>query len=144
MSEILNQVQIFMKKGKSKDVQALVQQALDEGIEASVILDEGLLAAMNEIGIRFKAGEAFVPEVLVAARAMNKGLEILKPHLAEGGIEEKGVAILGTVKGDLHDIGKNLVKIMVEGKGINVIDLGVDVSEEKFVEAVNEIGRAHV
>lgn len=138
MSEILNQVQIFMKKGKSKDVQALVQQALDEGIEASVILDEGLLAAMNEIGIRFKAGEAFVPEVLVAARAMNKGLEILKPHLAEGGIEEKGVAILGTVKGDLHDIGKNLVKIMVEGKGINVIDLGVDVSEEKFVEAVNE------
>lgn len=111
---------------------------MTEGVSGSQILDEGLLEAMNEIGIRFKAGEAFVPEVLVAARAMNKGIEVLKPHLTESDMEEKGTAIIGTVKGDLHDIGKNLVKIMVEGKGIKVIDLGIDVSEDQFIEAVAE------
>ncbi len=138
MSDVMLQIKEMMKKGKAKDVQTLVQQALDEGFNAPQILDEALLDAMNEIGVRFKAGEAFVPEVLVAARAMNKGIEVLKPHLAEGDVEDKGVAILGTVKGDLHDIGKNLVRIMIEGKGIKVIDLGIDVSEEAFVNAVNE------
>lgn len=138
MSDVMLQIKEMMKKGKAKDVQTLVQQALDEGFNAPQILDEALLDAMNEIGVRFKAGEAFVPEVLVAARAMNKGIEVLKPHLAEGDVEDKGVATLGTVKGDLHDIGKNLVRIMIEGKGIKVIDLGIDVSEEAFVNAVNE------
>ncbi len=138
MSDVMLQIKEMMKKGKAKDVQTLVQQALDEGFNAPQILDEALLDAMNEIGVRFKSGEAFVPEVLVAARAMNKGIEVLKPHLAEGDVEDKGVAILGTVKGDLHDIGKNLVRIMIEGKGIKVIDLGIDVSEEAFVNAVNE------
>ncbi len=138
MTDIKVEIKEMMKKGKAKVVQTLVQQALDEGIKASEILDEALLDAMNEIGVRFKAGEAFVPEVLVAARAMNKGIEVLKPYLAAGDVEDKGVAILGTVKGDLHDIGKNLVKIMFEGKGIKVIDLGVDVSKEDFLNAVDE------
>ncbi len=136
---ITNEISEFLQKGKAKDVQALVQKALDEGIAPKTILDEGLLAGMGIIGDKFKNNEIFVPEVLVAARAMNRGVDILKPHLAEAGVQSIGKVCIGTVKGDLHDIGKNLVKMMMEGKGIEVIDLGTDVTPEKYVEAaINE------
>ncbi|MDR1133775.1 MAG: corrinoid protein, partial [Synergistaceae bacterium] len=116
----------------------LVGKAIDEGLPPQRILDEGLLAGMGIIGTKFKANEIFVPEVLVAARAMNKGAEVLKPRLAAEGIKAKGKAVIGTVKGDLHDIGKNLVKMMMEGRGIEMIDLGVDVPASRFVEAAKE------
>ncbi len=116
-----------------------VKGFLQQGMPAQDILDNGLLAAMSIIGEKFKNGEVYIPEVLVAARAMNAGVEILKPALAVSGNKAKGKAVLGTVKGDLHDIGKNIVKIMFEGRGIEVIDLGVDVTPEDFVDtAVNE------
>ena len=124
-----------LEKGKKKLVVQYVQQALDEGIPAAEILTEGLLPGMDRVGVKFRANEIFVPEVLVAARAMNAGAALLKPLLAEEGAESKGKMVLGTVKGDLHDIGKNLVKMMVEGKGVEVIDLGVDVTPEAFVQA---------
>lgn len=136
--EILNEISTMMQKGKYKDVKVLVQTALDEGVEAKQILDNALLAAMGIVGEKFKNNQVFVPEVLIAARAMNAGIEVLKPKLAEGNNVSKGKIILGTVKGDLHDIGKNLVKIMMEGRGIEVIDLGVDVPSEKFIEAAKE------
>ena len=123
-----------MQKGRAKLIKTLVPQALEEGIPAQDILQDGLLAGMDVVGRRFKANEIFVPEVLVAARAMNVGAELLKPYLSEAGVEPKGKVILGTVKGDLHDIGKNLVRMMLEGKGLTVIDLGVDVPPEKFVD----------
>jgi len=126
--------------GKAKVVQELVQAALDEGVSPQVILEEGLLHGMSIIGDKFKNNEVFVPEVLVAARAMNKGTELLKPHLAQAGVKARGVAVVGTVQGDLHDIGKNLVKLMLEGKGIEVIDLGVDVPADRFVDAAIEHG----
>ena len=112
-----------------------MQQALDEGCDPAKILNEGLLSGMDVIGQKFRNNEVFVPEVLVAARAMNKGSEILKPHLAASGVTNIGKACLGTVQGDLHDIGKNLVKMMLEGKGIEVVDLGTDVPAETFVKA---------
>ena len=127
-----------LQKGKKKLVVQYVQQALEEGFAPQQILNEGLLPGMDVVGQKFKNNEVFVPEVLVAARAMNAGAEILKPLLAEAGVGTPGKMVLGTVKGDLHDIGKNLVKMMVEGKGIEVIDLGVDVSAEAFVEAAKE------
>ena len=114
----------LLQKGKSKKVKELVQQAIDEGIDAKVILDEGLLAGMNAVGDQFQAGEIFVPEVLVAARAMNVGTELLKPLLQAGDNEVQGKVCIGSIKGDLHDIGKNLVRMMMEGKGLEVIDLG--------------------
>ncbi|MGI6090638.1 MAG: corrinoid protein [Saccharofermentanales bacterium] len=123
-----------LQQGRAKDVTTLVQQAIDEGISADEILNEGLLSGMNIIGEKFKNNEVFVPEVLVAARAMNKGIELLKPLLSETGIETAGKVVIGTVKGDLHDIGKNLVKMMMESKGLEVIDLGIDVPPEKFIE----------
>ena len=132
---ILEEISSFLQQGRSPKVKELVQQALDEGIGAQEILEKGLLDGMNVVGEKFKNNEVFVPEVLVAARAMNAGVAILKPYLVEAGVESKGTAVIGTVRGDLHDIGKNLVKMMLEGKGINVIDLGVDVSAEKFVQA---------
>ena len=136
---ILNDISENLQMGKAKAVKELVQQAVDEGISAKDILQDGLLAGMDVIGVKFKNNEVFVPEVLVAARAMNMGVAILKPLLAESGVEASGKVCLGTVKGDLHDIGKNLVKMMMEGKGLQVIDLGTDVPPEKFVEtAVNE------
>jgi Predicted cobalamin binding protein len=138
MSAILNEISENLQMGKAKVVAELVQKALDEGLTPVQILDEGLLAGMGIIGTKFKTNEVFVPEVLVAARAMNKGAEVLKPHLAAAGVKAKGKAVIGTVLGDLHDIGKNLVKMMLEGKGIEVIDLGVDVSAEKFVAAARE------
>lgn len=131
---ILSQISEFIQAGHMKKVKELVQQALDNGEKAADILNQGLLDGMNIIGEKFKNNEVFVPEVLLTARAMNAGIAILKPHLAASGLEAKGVAVLGTVKGDLHDIGKNLVKIMLEGKGLEVIDLGVDVSAERFID----------
>ncbi len=137
--EILNQISEQLQAGKAKVVKELVQQAIDEGIPAKDILDNGLLAGMSVIGAKFKNNEVFVPEVLVAARAMNMGAAVLKPLLSEDGVEPAGKVALGTVKGDLHDIGKNLVKMMMEGKGLEVVDLGTDVPPEKYVEAaVNE------
>ncbi|MBR3866607.1 MAG: corrinoid protein [Butyricicoccus sp.] len=132
---ILNEISSWLQQGRAPKVKACVQQALDEGIPAEQILNEGLLDGMNIIGQKFKNNEVFVPEVLIAARAMTKGTEVLRPYLVQAGVEEKGTVIIGTVKGDLHDIGKNLVRMMMEGKGLKVIDLGVDVSVEAFMEA---------
>ena len=130
----LHEISIKLQAGKAKEVKALVQQAIDEGISPKTILDEGLLSGMSVIGEKFKNNEVFVPEVLVAARAMNMGASLLKPLLVEEGVKANGKACIGTVKGDLHDIGKNLVKMMMEGKGLEVVDLGTDVAPETFVQ----------
>ena len=137
---ILSEISENLQKGKSKLVKEMVQQAIDEGCEPEKILNEGLLDGMNIIGEKFKNNEIFVPEVLVAARAMNMGLSVVKPLLISGGIEAVGKVCIGTVQGDLHDIGKNLVKMMMEGKGLEVIDLGVDVPPEVFVNTAKEEG----
>lgn len=137
---ILEQISESLQKGKRKEVMALVQQAIDEGINPGEILNEGLLAGMGVIGVKFKADEIFVPQVLVAARAMNAGAEVLKPYLSDEDATPKGKICMGTVKGDLHDIGKNLVIMMFEGKGFQVIDLGVDVEPEKFVQTAIDEG----
>ena len=128
----------MVETGKSKIVKQLVQEAIDAGDSAKDILEQGLLPGMSAIGDKFKNNEVYVPEVLIAARAMNAGTTLLKPYMASADIQTPGTAVIGTVKGDLHDIGKNLVKMMLEGKGINVIDLGVDVSAEQFVNAAVE------
>ena len=137
---IITEISENLQNGKSKIVKALVQQALDEGCKPVDILNDGLLHGMNIIGEKFKTNEVYVPEVLVAARAMNMGMQILKPHLAEEGVTAAGRVCIGTVQGDLHDIGKNLVKMMMEGKGLEVIDLGTDVSPETFVNTAKEQG----
>lgn len=137
---IVNEICETMQKGKAKLVKQLVAQAIEEGVDAKIILNEGLLAAMNIVGEKFKNNEVFVPEVLVVARAMNQGAALLKPLIADSGSESKGKVAVGTVQGDLHDIGKNLVKMMLEGKGLEVIDLGVDVSPEAYVNAVKNEG----
>jgi len=124
----------FLRQGKAKEVKEIAEQAIAEGTSAKEVLQSGLMAGMDVIGKQFKNNEIFVPEVLIAARAMNAGMEILKPHLAQSGVEAKGTVVIGTVKGDLHDIGKNLVAMMMEGKGLTVIDLGTDVSPARFVE----------
>jgi corrinoid protein of di/trimethylamine methyltransferase len=123
-----------LQRGKAKIVKELVQKAVEEGIPAHKILNDGLLAGMNIIGEKFKNNEVYVPEVLVAARAMNMGIQLLKPLLIEDGVQAVGKVCIGTVRGDLHDIGKNLVKMMMEGKGLEVVDLGTDVSPETFVQ----------
>ena len=135
---ILQEMSELLQKGRAKQVKELVNQAIAEGLSAKDILEEGLLSGMGIIGEKFKNNEVFVPEVLVAARAMNAGVELLKPLLVSEGVASKGTVVLGTVKGDLHDIGKNLVKLMMEGKGLKVVDLGVDVSAEKFIAAAEE------
>lgn len=135
---ILQEISEKIQKGKTKDIKALVPKALEEGVPASDILNDGLLSGMNIVGIKFKNNEVFVPEVLIAARAMKAGTEILKPHLVSANASAKGKVILGTVRGDFHDIGKNLVKMMMEGHGLEVIDLGVDVTPEAFVNAAKE------
>ena len=134
----MQEISLQLQAGKAKIVKNLVQQALDEGICAKTILEEGLLAGMAEVGEKFKNNEIFVPEVLVAARAMNMGTALLKDKLVESGVTAKGKACIGTVKGDLHDIGKNLVKMMLESKGLEVIDLGTDVAPETFVQTAKE------
>ena len=127
-----------VENGKVKLIQDLVQEALDAGEDPNAILDEGMIAAMGVIGAKFQANEVFVPEMLVSAKTMKKGIEILRPHLSGGSLGKMGKYIIGTVAGDLHDIGKNLVALMIESAGFEVIDLGVDVPAEKFVEALNE------
>ena len=134
----LQEISLQLQAGKAKIVKTLVQQAIDEGIPAQQILEEGLLAGMNIVGTRFKNNEVFVPEVLVSARAMNQGAALLKPLLMESGIKASGKVCIGTVKGDLHDIGKNLVKMMMEAKGLEVIDLGTDVAPEAYVQTAQE------
>jgi 5-methyltetrahydrofolate--homocysteine methyltransferase len=126
----------MLKAGNAPKVKELVQAALNEGVEPGDIVNNALIVGMGEIGVLFKNNEVYVPEVLIAARAMQAGLTILKPLLAEKDVKPVGKVILGTVKGDLHDIGKNLVGMMLEGAGFEVIDLGIDVAPEKFLEAV--------
>lgn len=137
---LIQEISEFLQKGRAKNVKTLVQQALDEGMDPKVILNEGLLDGMMVIGGKFKRNEIFVPEVLVAARALNAGLNILEPKLIEIGNEPVGRAVIGTVKGDLHDIGKNLVAMMLKGAGFEVYDVGVDVTPEAFIEKAEEEG----
>lgn len=135
---ILQEISLQLQAGKAKAVCQLVQQAIDEGMAADTILNQGLLAGMEIVGQKFKAGTVFVPEVLVAARAMNKGAELLKPLLVTDGMPSAGKVCIGTVKGDLHDIGKNLVASMLEGSGFEVINVGIDVDAQAFVDAVRD------
>lgn len=137
MSKII-ELSNAVESGKHKLVPGLVQEALDEGCAPIDILNQGMIAAMDRVGENFKNGEIFVPEMLVAAKAMKKGVEILKPHLSSGDNVSLGKMIMGTVYGDLHDIGKNLVIMMIESAGYEVVDLGIDVPVEKFVEAAND------
>lgn len=133
----LDEVKTAVEKGKTKLAAGLVQEALDEGLSAKEIL-AGMIEAMGVVGEKFSAGEIFVPEMLVAARAMSKGVEVLKPLLATSGAESLGLCLIGTVAGDLHDIGKNLVAMMIESAGFDVIDLGIDVADETFCQAVKD------
>ena len=134
----LNGVSEALQRGKADKVSKLVKQALNEGITPKNILEEGLIHGMSIIGKKFKKNEVYVPEVLIAARAMHAGMDVLKPKLIETGVKNIGKVVMGTVQGDLHDIGKNLVEMMLEGAGFEVIDLGTDISTDKFVEAVKE------
>ena len=135
---IYEEISEKMQRGKSKVVKELVQKALDEGEDANRILNDGLMAAMQIVGVKFKNNEVFVPEVLIAARAMSAGVGVLKPYLSEEGAKERGTVVIGTIKGDLHDIGKNLVKMMMESRGLTVVDLGSDVAPEQYVAAAKE------
>lgn len=137
---VLVEISEFVQKGRAKNVKELVAKAIEDGISAREILNDGLIAGMMVIGEKFKNNEVYVPEVLISARAMNQGVSVLKPYLTKEGVESVGKAVICTVKGDLHDIGKNLVKMMLEGVGIECIDLGVDVSCEAVVDAVKESG----
>ena len=134
----LQEISLQLQAGKAKIVKTLVQQAIAEGYPAQQILEEGLLSGMNVIGVKFKNNEVFVPEVLVSARAMNQGAALLKPLLAQDGVKASGRICIGTVQGDLHDIGKNLVKMMMEAKGLEVIDLGTDVAPDAFISTAIE------
>ena len=137
MSKI-KEIAAAVETGKVKLIETLVQEAIDAKEDATAILEEGMISAMSIVGERFQKNEVFVPEMLVAAKTMKKGVEILRPHLASGSLGKKGKFIIGTVAGDLHDIGKNLVALMVESAGFEVIDLGVDVPPEAFVDALKE------
>ena len=139
-SGVFTDISELLQKGRAKEIVELVEKALSDGAAPADILEKGLISGMNVIGGKFAKGEVFVPEVLVAARAMNRASAVLKPALAEAGVQPIGSAVICTVKGDLHDIGKNLVKMMIEGKGIEVIDLGVDCPSEKIVETVQSSG----
>lgn len=136
----ISEISEFLQKGRAKNVKALVTEALEEGQDPKAILNDGLLAGMMIIGEKFKNNEVFVPEVLVAARALNAGLSILEPKLVEVGNEPVGKAVIGTVKGDLHDIGKNLVAMMLKGVGFEVHDIGVDVEPDTFIGKAEEVG----
>ena len=137
---LMQQISISLIKGKNKEVYQLTEQALEDGFSANTILDDGLIAGMAIVGVKFRDNIIFVPEVLVAARAMKAGMEHIEPILSASGVEPKGKVIMGTVKGDLHDIGKNLCIMMLRGSGFDVVDLGVDTSSEAFIEAVEENG----
>jgi 5-methyltetrahydrofolate--homocysteine methyltransferase len=138
MADILQNITSKLYDGEDQEVAQLVQQALEEGMAPGEILQGGLIAGMDEVGRDFKAGDLFVPEVLIAARAMHAGMGVLRPLLAESDTPSAGRYVIGTVKGDLHDIGKNLVRMMLEGAGFETIDLGTDVEPQAFVDAVRE------
>jgi 5-methyltetrahydrofolate--homocysteine methyltransferase len=138
MATLLEKIASNLYNGEDEVVAELVQQALDEGMEAGEVLQGGLISGMDEVGRDFKAGDLFVPEVLIAARAMHAGMSVLRPLLAESDTPSAGKYLIGTVKGDLHDIGKNLVRMMLEGAGFETIDLGTDVEPQAFVDAVRE------
>lgn len=139
-AQIINEISEFLQKGRAKNVKNLVTEALEQGLDPKEILNEGLLSGMMIIGGKFKRNEVFVPEVLVAARAMTAGLSILEPKLVEVGNEPVGKAVIGTVKGDLHDIGKNLVVMMLKGAGFEIFDMGVDVDADTFINKAEEVG----
>lgn len=138
VTEILKEIYKVVLNGEISEVPKAVQKAIDDGISANLILDSGLITAMKEVGRLFEEGEFFVPEMLISAHAMQGGLNLLKPLLVDSGVQPKGKVIMGTVKGDLHDIGKNLVSMMLEGAGYEVEDLGTDVSSEIFVDKLKE------
>ncbi len=135
MSAILEEISLLLQKGKAADVASLVKKALEEGLTPSTILNEGMMPGMDIIGTRFKNNDIFIPEVLIAARAMAAGTEVLRPYMVGDKSESKGTVIIGTIKDDLHDIGKNLVRMMMESKGLTVIDLGNNVAPDKYIEA---------
>lgn len=138
MDNILAEISLKLQKGRVKPVGSLVSEALDQGVSAKEILRHGLLAGMDIVGDRFKKGEIYLPEVIMAAKAMSAGTELLRPLLAGGGAGGAGRVCIGTVRGDMHDIGKNLVKMMMEGKGLEVIDLGTDVAPETYIRTAIE------
>ena len=138
MSALYEQLSTVILEGESAKSPQLVQKALDEGLSAKEILENGLIVGMNEVGARFKRGDMFVPEVLMAAKSMQAGLTVLRPELVASGAQLIGTIVMGTVKGDLHDIGKNLVGMLCEGAGFEVIDLGFNVEPEKFIEAIKQ------
>jgi len=135
---MLKMIQEALLLGKKDEVEKLVDQALSSGLSAAAILNQGLIVGMERLGIMFKNNEVFIPEVLVAARAMNAGMAKLEPLLIKEGIKPKGSVVIGTVKGDLHDIGKNIVAMMLKGAGYRIIDLGIDVSPERYVATAKE------
>ena len=143
MNERLQELYDSVLNGDTPGARAGVQAALDDGIEPGAILNDSMIAAMREVGRLFEEGEYFVPEMLVAARAMQQGLAILRPYLASANVQSPGRVAIGTVKGDLHDIGKNLVGMMLEGAGFDIVDLGTDVPPERFVQAAVE-GNANI
>ncbi len=140
MDALIKEIYTNVMEGEADAVKEKVQAALNAGIAAPVILNEGMIAAMGEVGRLFEEGEYFVPEMLIAARAMQSGLALLTPYLKEADVKSAGKVVIGTVKGDLHDIGKNLVSMMLEGAGFEIVDLGTDVAPEKFVDAVRTQG----
>ena len=139
MNAVFKEIYQGILDGQKQDVEAGVHKALESGLPPKSILDEGMIAAMTEVGSLFEEGEYYVPEMLIAARAMQAGLAVLKPHLKDANVASAGRVAIGTVKGDLHDIGKNLVGMMLEGAGFEILDLGTDVSPEKFVQAANGV-----
>ncbi|MGD2157223.1 MAG: corrinoid protein [Anaerolineales bacterium] len=138
MSRIFERLSTIILEGDGEKAPELVQKALDQGLAPKDILDNGLIVGMDEVGARFKRGDMFVPEVLMSADAMSAGLDVLRPHLAASGVKLLGKIVMGTVKGDLHDIGKNLVSMMCEGSGFEMIDIGFNAEPEKFIEAIKE------
>jgi 5-methyltetrahydrofolate--homocysteine methyltransferase len=140
MESHIKEIYTNVIEGKADAVKEKIQAALNAGVASSVILNEGMIAAMGQVGRLFEEGEYYVPEMLIAARAMQSGLALLKPYLKESDVKPAGKVVIGTVKGDLHDIGKNLVALMLEGAGFEIVDLGTDVAPEKFVKAAREQG----
>jgi len=136
MHPILQSIFEAILEGDADQVQTNIQAALQAGIEPNLVLNEGMIAAMREVGARFEAGDFYVPEMLISARAMQGGMALLKPHLQQGDVKSSGKVVIGTVKGDLHDIGKNLVALMLEGAGFEIKDLGTDVAAEDFIAAL--------
>ncbi len=132
----MKEIQEFLIEGNAEKVKELVKSALDSNISPKEILDNGLIAGMDVVGRRFKNNEIFIPEVLIAAEAMNEALELIEPHLARCGVQPKGKVVVGTVKGDLHDIGKNLVTMMLKGAGFSVVDCGIDAAPQKFIDKI--------